>query len=251
MQYRDTDRDWELMAKDQPYFAVITNPKYAGPTLSDEAQKEFFQSGVLHVEGVLAIIRSHFDSTFKPHVAVDFGCGVGRVLLPLASESEKAVGVDVSEAMLDLARKHASEKGLSNILFMRSDENLEALSSGYDFLHSVIVLQHIPPSRGYILLRNLFEKLCSGGYFYLHLTFAKDRSFLDNAVRHVQVYHSSETSISILEESPAEGSTLMSMYDYDLNKVFLTLMNARVDTLLSHFTNHGGCYGIVLCGRKA
>ena len=251
MQYRDTDSDWELMAKDHPYYSVITDPKYFGPSLSDEAQKEFFQSGVLHVKGVLEIIRSHFDPRFKPNVVVDFGCGVGRVLLPFACESKKAVGVDVSETMLNLARKHALEKKLSNILFLRSDEDLESLSSGYDLFHSAIVFQHIPPTRGYILLRNLFEKLCSGGYFYLQLTFAKDRRFLDHAVRHVQVYQSSETSISIFEESPAEGGSLISMYDYDLNKVFLTLMSARVDNFLTHFTDHGGCYGIVLCGRKA
>lgn len=250
MQYRDTDSDWETMAAHHPYYSVITNPKFDGLSLSREAQQEFFGSGEQHIEGVLAIIRGNFDPAFRPRLAVDFGCGVGRVLLPLAARSVKAIGVDVSDTMLSVAGKHAAEKGLHNIELIHSDENLSELPAGYDLLHSVIVFQHIPPPRGYLLIEKLLQKLQSRGVFYLHLTFAKDRRFLENALRHVAIYSAGQASISILEEAPAEAPGLMSMYDYDLNKVFLILMKAGVENLITHFTDHGGCYGVIMCGRK-
>ena len=40
------------------------------------------------------------------------------------------------------------------------------------------------------------------------------------------------------------------MYDYDLNKVFLNLMRAGVRDTVTQFTDHGGCFGRVLYGRK-
>lgn len=250
MQYRDTDRDWEALAKYHPYFAVITDPKYDGPNLSPEAAEEFFRSGQHHIESVLALIRAHFEAAFKPELAIDFGCGVGRVLLPLARESAKVVGVDVSDTMLSVARNHAFAKGLNNIDFVHSDDELSELPIGYDFVHSVIVFQHIPPPRGCTLLGKLLQRLRSGGYIYIHLTFAKDRRFLDHAMRHVQVYRTEQASVSIMEESPAEGVGVMSMYDYDLNKVFLTLMRGGIEKMITHFTDHGGCYGLLMCGRK-
>lgn len=250
MQYRNTDSDWETMAKHHPYFAVITNPKFDGLSLSPEAKQDFFRDGEHHVQGVLAMIRTRFDPAFRPHFAVDFGCGVGRVLLPLATESGKAVGVDVSDTMLAIARKHASEKSLKNVQFVKSDDELSELPSGYDLLHSVIVFQHIPPPRGYHLLGNLLQKLQSRGFFYLQLTFAKDRRFLENSMRHVQVYRTEEASLSVLEDTPAADPGLMSMYDYDLNRVFLLMMKSAVGNTLMHFTDHGGCYGIILCGQK-
>jgi SAM-dependent methyltransferase len=196
------------------------------------------------------MIRTHFQPDFRPKTSLDFGCGVGRVLLPLANESEKAVGVDISETMLLTARRNALDQNVKNVEFVRSDDELSELSSGYDFLHSVIVFQHIPPTRGIVILSRLLDRLHAGGYFWLHLTFAKDRRFLDNAIRHVEVYRMDVASIALLQERPADESALISMYDYDLNQVFWTLMKTGIDSIHMHFTDHGGCYGIVLCGRR-
>ena len=250
MQSRETDRDWETLAKTNPYFAVITDPKYDVGNLNPDVKEEFFRSGSRHVEGVLAIIRTHFERDFKPDLALDFGCGVGRILLPLASVSTKAVGVDVSETMLHLARQNARERVVENVELVRSNDDLSDVPAGYNFLNSVIVLQHIPPARGYTILAGLLQKLRSPGYFYLHLTFAKDRRFLHHAMSHVDVYRTADSEVSILQESPAAGEGLISMYDYDLNKVFLILMQSGIDSMLTHFTDHSGCYGVVLCGRK-
>lgn len=104
--------------------------------------------------------------------------------------------------------------------------------------------------RGYELIRILLGKLAAGGYFSLHLNFAKDRRHLEHEMRHVQVYRGDPKSLSILEENQPEGEGVMSVYDYDLNKISLLLMRAGIEAMFTHFSDHGGCFGIVMCGRK-
>ncbi len=48
-------------------------------------------------------------------LAVDLGCGTGALTLPLARMAKQVVAVDVSQAMIDLLRRHAQESGLTNI----------------------------------------------------------------------------------------------------------------------------------------
>jgi len=45
---------------------------------------------------------------------LELACGTGRVLLPLAREGYHITGVDVSAAMLDVARRHVNAEGLAN-----------------------------------------------------------------------------------------------------------------------------------------
>jgi SAM-dependent methyltransferase len=48
------------------------------------------------------------------HPVLELGCGTGRVLLPLAAEGYRVTGVDLSPAMLALARAAAEEQGLAD-----------------------------------------------------------------------------------------------------------------------------------------
>jgi SAM-dependent methyltransferase len=56
-------------------------------------------------------------------VVLDVGCGTGaptRAAAALASEGH-VTGVDLSTAMLDLARKRAADEGIDNVTFIRGD----------------------------------------------------------------------------------------------------------------------------------
>jgi SAM-dependent methyltransferase len=249
MQHRDTDNDWEAMARSGAYYAVLTDPKFLDQNLNPAAKAEFFQGGRDHAASILATIRSHFDPAFHPDTTVDFGCGVGRLLLGLARHSRKAIGLDVSSTMLSIARQNADEQDIPNIELLLSDDQLSELEPGYDLLNSVIVFQHIPPPRGHLLLNHLLKGLRGGGFFHVHITFAKDRGFVENSLRHVKTYCSRNDSIEFLEETDAEG-VIMSMYDYDLNRVFLSLLRAGVQETLVQFVDHGGCLGLGIYGRK-
>jgi SAM-dependent methyltransferase len=91
--------------------------------------------------------------------ALDFGCGVGRVTGPLADRFEEVVGVDISPAMLDLARRY-NVRGHRCRFMLNGTADLSQFSDGaFDFVYSKLVLQHMQPRavRAYVpeLLRVL------------------------------------------------------------------------------------------------
>src|SRR5277367_1629330 len=100
-----TDHEWEEWGRRDPYFGVLTHPRFRRANLTEAAKSEFFESGRLHVEYVMQVVRKHIDADFTPKRALDFGCGVGRILIPLAQVTQEVVGVDVSPSMLHEAKR--------------------------------------------------------------------------------------------------------------------------------------------------
>ncbi|MHB1267524.1 MAG: class I SAM-dependent methyltransferase [Acidithiobacillus ferriphilus] len=76
---------------------------------SAEHKREFFASGVAHMEAVFSTVRRRMDAGFTVKRALYFGCGVGRLLIPLARVADEVTGVDVSDAMLEEVRKNCAE----------------------------------------------------------------------------------------------------------------------------------------------
>src|SRR5882762_1792622 len=101
----DSNSDWERFGRDEPYFGVLLDEKFRLRNLTPQALEEFFASGEAHVERVFRTIVRHLDPDFAPATALEFGCGVGRVLVPLARRCPSVVGVDVSASMLAEARR--------------------------------------------------------------------------------------------------------------------------------------------------
>lgn len=121
------------------------------------------------MEGFLSQVERCFD--WRPHgSALEFGCGVGRLLLPLARRFDSVTGVDVSRSMLGEADLHCRRTGADNVDLRLSDDGLTGLDSGYDFILSYLVFQHVPIARGEAILRRLLTLLRPGGVAALHFT---------------------------------------------------------------------------------
>src|SRR5436190_21944086 len=101
-----TDDEWEDWGLRDPYYGVLTDDKLRRRNLTDEALDQFFRSGKDDIEHLLHIASTRIDPAFTPQRALNFGCGVGRLLIPLAGIAEEVVGLDVSESMLKEARKN-------------------------------------------------------------------------------------------------------------------------------------------------
>ena len=56
-------------------------------------------------------------------LAVDVACGPGTFSRPLAARVGKVIGVDLTPAMIERARKEAARAGLKNIEFILGDAN--------------------------------------------------------------------------------------------------------------------------------
>jgi 2-polyprenyl-3-methyl-5-hydroxy-6-metoxy-1,4-benzoquinol methylase len=121
-----TDSAWEQWGQQDPYFGVITNPKFRRSALNQQALQDFFATSEPHVHHILTAIRAKIDPGFVPRRVLDFGCGVGRLLVPFASVAEEVVGLDVSPSMLREASKVCAERQLRNVRLLLSDDELSS-----------------------------------------------------------------------------------------------------------------------------
>jgi 2-polyprenyl-3-methyl-5-hydroxy-6-metoxy-1,4-benzoquinol methylase len=128
----------------------------------DRFRDDFFQSGEAFITGVLEQVERLFGP-IAPGRAMDFGCGVGRLALPLARRFRSATGVDISASMLAEAARNAARAGLGNLDWVLSDERLTRVEGPFDFINSYIVLQHIPPHAGMRLIARLLDLVAPGG----------------------------------------------------------------------------------------
>lgn len=165
----DSDRDWERFGAEDPYYAILNTEAYRRDRLDQAGMEQIFRSGENCVEGFLSHAERRFD--WRPSGrALEFGCGVGRLLLPLGRRFESVTGVDVSASMLREAERHCRRTGADNVHLVLSDDELTSLRPGFDFVLSYLVFQHIPVRRGEVVLRRLLELLRPGGVAALHFT---------------------------------------------------------------------------------
>jgi SAM-dependent methyltransferase len=248
----DSDQDWERFAKTDPYFAVLTEPQYRGE-LSEFDRAEFFRTGEVHVAQVLSIIRSRLHPAFAPTRALDFGCGVGRLLIPLAARCREVTGVDVSPAMLDEARRNCKAAAASHVRLIRSDDELSAIQKGeFDFVHSYIVLQHIPVRRGERLVRELVGRLAPDGIGVFHVIYAIPpaspfRLLLYWARTRVPGVH---WALNVARGHPPK-TPLMQCNRYSVTRLLDILSSAGCPEVYVRFTNLKAHRGVVLFARKA
>jgi SAM-dependent methyltransferase len=249
---RDTDKDWNWIAAVAPYWGVLSDDRFRGIDIAAEHHGSFFDSGRRFVADTMGFIHRHIEADFRPDRSLDFGCGVGRLLLPLAALSRQAVGVDIAPQMLDLAAQHARAAKLDNVTLVQGDDELSAVEGPFNFVNSYIVLQHIPPARGYVIIDRLIDLLGFGGVFSLQLTYAKSGKFLAGETQHVSAYRRAGDIIESLSPpvgAPPQGT--ITMFDYDLNRVMIRLAAIAGQPLLALPTDHDGHFGVHLIGRKA
>ena len=246
----DPDADWERFGRAEPYYGVYFNPRFRRENLTAERLDEFFESGEEHVRALWAAIDRQLVPDFAPRRALDFGCGVGRLLVPLARRCDEVVGVDVSPAMIDEARRNLSTRGLDNVRLIRCDDSLAEAGRDFDFVHSFIVLQHVPRPRGERLIGRLIDALGEGGVGALHVTFANDLG------RRARLLRWARRSLPLVHPlwNWKEGKPLdapwMQMNRYDLNRVFRILEERGCHDCVVRFTNHFGHRGVMLFFRK-
>lgn len=249
---RDTDRDWSKVAEENPYWGVLSDDEFRGMDLSADSKARFYSSGATYFNDLLGFVRQHIAPDFSVHRGLDFGCGVGRLLIPLSRVAEEVVGVDIAPRMLELTTSNLAEAGITNASAVRGDDELSLVTGSFNFINSYIVLQHIPPERGIRLIRRMLQLLDIGGVFSLQMTYAKERRFFPHERAQASYYRRSGQNIQdmvLAETGPPEGT--ITMFDYDLNEVTLVLARVSGQPMLILPTNHDGHIGAHFIGMKA
>lgn len=110
---------------------------------------------------------------------LDVGCGSGATTFEAAwrvGPQGRAVGVDISPALLELARRRAGEDGLEGVDFMRADAQTHGFAPDFDAIVSRFGVMFFPdPVAAFANLRGALKP---GG----RLAFACWRSPEDNAI---------------------------------------------------------------------
>ena len=266
----DTDVEWEKWGSRDPYFGVLTHDRFRSTALTAAAYNDFFESGRDYARTVLASCRRHFGEAFDPQRVLDFGCGVGRVLVPFAEMAESVVGTDVSESMLAEARRNCARFGISNVDLVRSDDALTEVEGTFDLVHSTIVLQHVESERGLDLIARLVERIAPGGAAAIHVTYGRDYGKcrygrpipeplphpptlyqrMRSTVRDFLLPSRRQTSLAPVTPAPSADPAMM-MYHYDLSRIAYIFHAAGATGFHAEFTNHGGELGATLYARTS
>jgi ubiquinone/menaquinone biosynthesis C-methylase UbiE len=172
--------------EDEPYFTVLTDPKFLRTNLTDETRREFFAGGEALVDFMWRTIQLRLSPDFGPTAILEYGCGAGRLALPLARRAARRAGVvtavDRSPAMLRTAQFEAESQGVQNIVFCEPDE-LFAQTNRFDFLVCYLVLQRMPPRDGLALVRRLIERIVPGGIGVFQFPYRTEASALVSGSR--------------------------------------------------------------------
>jgi 2-polyprenyl-3-methyl-5-hydroxy-6-metoxy-1,4-benzoquinol methylase len=240
-----TDIAWEEWGRRDPYFGVITDPKFRSTDLNEQAKREFFESGARHTHGVLTTIRKHIDPSFAPRSVLDFGCGVGRLLVPFAAIADDVVGLDVSSSMLLEAQKNCDAHRVRNVRLFESDDALSALSGAFDLIHSCIVFQHIPVQRGRGIFAKLLQHLRPGGVGALQLTYSKTRFASTCGVAPPAPITAPLLDVPA-QPIAAGGDPEMQMNPYNMNEILFLMQHHGVQRFYVEFSDHGGELGVFL-----
>lgn len=246
----NTNKAWEKWGKSDPYYGVLSSDEYRGDRLSDEVRIKFFQSGEDHISRTLATIHGHLNSAFRAERSLDFGCGVGRLLLPLAKISGMAVGIDVSRAMLAEARKNCELRNVGNVELVESDDELSRLDGDFDLIHSSIVFQHIAARRGEKLCARLLERLRPGGVVALNFDYhCSSSAMVRGLVRMRYALPLANRFRNVLKGIPANEPP-MERNIYDLGNLVALCSGHGIDNLFLQTTENAGFSGVILYGQK-
>jgi 2-polyprenyl-3-methyl-5-hydroxy-6-metoxy-1,4-benzoquinol methylase len=241
-----TDSAWEEWGRRDAYFGVITNPRFRSSELTELTKQEFFESGRWHVGYVMEIIHKHLQADFAPKRILDFGCGVGRVLLPFAALAHEVVGLDVSPSMLLEARRNCEQHSVTNALLLVSDDSLSSLSGSFDLIHSCIVFQHIPIERGRLIFARLLQRMSPGGIGAIQLTYSKSHFAATFGIAPSE----QKPAQSFLQSTSSNADPEIQMNPYNMNSILFMLQESRVTQFYTEFTDHGGELGVFLFFRK-
>jgi 2-polyprenyl-3-methyl-5-hydroxy-6-metoxy-1,4-benzoquinol methylase len=243
-------REWEKFGRADPYFGVCNLNDNRGSALTGDAARRFWDSGEREVGSMAAVIEAEWGHVLAPRRALDFGCGVGRLTIPLARRAGQVVAVDVSPAMIERAQRHVHDAGLTNVQFAVSDPALAQVTGPLDFVMSFIVFQHIPPELGYQLAAAILQRLAPGGFGALHFTVQRRASWLRRAVHSARRRSPAINAVVNVLQGRSPSAPMMPMFEYDRDTLHRLLRDAGCHDVRERATDHGGHLGVILFFHK-
>ena len=249
----DPDSRWERFAAREPYFAVLTAPEYLRQNLTPERRRAFFESGDALVTSMFRAIELQLSPYFNPSAILEFGCGAGRLAIPLARRAARNAGsvtaVDRSPAMLDVARREAGEHGVANLQF-RTPAEFFSSEQPFDFITCYFVMQRLPPDQGLPLLAALLDRLTPKGVGVFHIPFRNTAATAVKALRWLRRAVPGVNALANTARRRPAREPFVRLYTYDLAAVFGVMKASGIETMHVVFEPHHGLETALLYVEK-
>jgi 2-polyprenyl-3-methyl-5-hydroxy-6-metoxy-1,4-benzoquinol methylase len=247
----DSDKHWARLGRIDPYLKTVRtlDPYKLDPNMPVKGEARYFASGERYVTDLFETIERSVCSGFKPKTAVDFGCSVGRIAIPLAKRCELVIGLDVSPDALAEAERNASRFGVTNTRWLPSDDQLTRMADRVDLFHSYNVLQHLPVARGLSIVRIALARLAPGGVIAVHVPYADRASPVRRAINWAQAHIPGIHLIANITRGRPYDYPHMLMNSYDLTTLISLLCEGGCAGVHCKFINQGRYPGVLVIAR--
>lgn len=176
----DVSRTWNRLGREDPMWAVLTEP---GTARGRWDATEFLATGTWEMRTVLDR-ATEVGACPVTGTALDFGCGAGRLTYGLAKAGfDTATGVDISDGMLSTAAELT--RGEDRCRFLRNDgPSLSGVEDGaIDFVYSSRVLQHMSSELALGYVREFFRVARPNGIVVFQIPTRPARTLPGLAIR--------------------------------------------------------------------
>lgn len=140
--------------------------EYILPKRSDE---EFWDEG--HKEAQVLLPYINEDDT-----VLDYGCGIGRVAKYIQPHVKEINGIDITPKF----RALCNQVGIQSY----APDSPEVLSKRFNFIYSLMVLQHNSDANRLAIMNNIKNMLADGGVAYIQFPMKTSKIYTEGAFVH-------------------------------------------------------------------
>ena len=234
---------------DEPYFTVLTDPKFLRANLTVDVRREVVAGGETLVDFMWRTIQLRLSPDFAPTAILEYGCGAGRLAIPLARRAARRAGTvtaaDRSPAMLRAARVEADLHGVANITFCDPDA-LFAEAKRFDFVVCYLVLQRLSPRDGLALIRALLERIVPGGIGVFQFPYRTETSTLVAGTRWLREHVPGVNGVTNTVRGHDWSQPFVPTHTYRIEDVLAILDAAGSPATYLTFDDHGDVSGVMI-----
>jgi ubiquinone/menaquinone biosynthesis C-methylase UbiE len=171
-------KNWDKLSEVDPYWSILVSPDKIDNKWD---LNEFYSTGRIQINKLLNFV-GNLGFEIHPKNALDYGCGTGRLSEALSETFDHVTGVDFSQNMINLAKAHSKYRNL-NYETVNGEDLSDLPSNTFDFIISLITLQHSPPKIQIKILREMIRVIKDDGVIVVSVVTRMGlKNFLRNTV---------------------------------------------------------------------
>jgi len=155
----DMKADWNRRAQVSARAAILSHDR------GDEAFRASGEADAAFIRGLLG------DADRSGWRAIDYGCGIGRLVEPLSRDLREVIGVDISDEMVRQASERLAGNPRVRFQALANDGRLPFPDGSFDLAWSVYVFQHLPRAAFHSAMKEISRVVRPGGTFLVHLNY--------------------------------------------------------------------------------